>query len=97
MLTVADLTRPDALKTLATPANVRLGQAIVDQQGVAFVTFDPARITAKVGAVPAADQRRTVELTAEPSGLRWSCTCSRRPDLFCKHCVATALALGSRL
>jgi uncharacterized Zn finger protein len=91
MPSVTDFVEPKALARLATPANLRLGQEIVDQRGVVVKTSDPSRIVAKVGGVPASDQRRTVELVSEPSGLRWTCTCSRRPDLFCKHCVATAL------
>ena len=90
MTSVADLD-PEALARLATPANLRRGQAIVEQKGVELTAFEPPRVTAKVGGVAAADQRRTVELVVSPAGLKWSCTCTKRADLFCKHCVAAAL------
>jgi uncharacterized Zn finger protein len=91
MPSVADLAEPEALAHLATPANLRLGHEILNQGGVELIRFEPFRISAKVGGVSAADQRRTVELVSGPAGLKWSCTCTKREDLFCKHCVATAL------
>ncbi len=31
--------------------------------------------------------------TVTPLGLAWECTCTtKRRDIFCKHCVAAALA-----
>lgn len=91
MPSIVDLVQPHLLAGLATPANLRLGREIADQGGVALQTATPMRVEAKVGGVAAAGQRRTVELAAEPGGLRWSCACSRRADLFCKHCVAAAM------
>jgi uncharacterized Zn finger protein len=91
MQPVADLVEPEAVTQLATPSNLRLGQDILDQGGVELTRFEPLRVTAKVGGVAAADQRRTVELVSGAAGLEWSCTCTRREGLFCKHCVATAL------
>jgi uncharacterized Zn finger protein len=94
METIVELTEPEALKKLATPANFRLGKEIVRQGGVHFGNITSLRVSAKVGGVQAADQRRAVELTAFEDGLHWSCTCSSRRDLFCKHCAAVGLALG---
>jgi uncharacterized Zn finger protein len=91
MLTIAELVEPEALNKLVRPANLRLGHEIVNQNGVHLESADAFRVSAKVGGVPAADQRRTVELTAGENGLQWSCTCSSRRDLFCKHCAAVAL------
>jgi uncharacterized Zn finger protein len=94
MPSVADLVEPEALARLATPANLRLGHEIVDQGGVELVRFEPLRVSGKVGAVAAASQRRTVELVSGSGGLEWSCACTRRRELFCKHCVAIALVAG---
>jgi uncharacterized Zn finger protein len=94
MQSVVDLVEPEALAHLATPANLRLGRNILDQGGVELTLSESSRIRAKVGGVAAADQRRTVELICGPAGLQWSCTCTRRADLFCKHCVAAALGAG---
>jgi uncharacterized Zn finger protein len=91
MQSVADLVEPEALAHLATPANLRLGRNILDQGGVEPTRSESFRVHAKVGGVAAADQRRTVELISGPAGLQWSCTCTKRADLFCKHCVAAAL------
>jgi uncharacterized Zn finger protein len=91
MPSVADLVEPEAVSHLATPSNLRLGRDILDQGGVELTRFEPSHVSAKVGGVAAADQRRTVELISGPAGLEWSCTCTRREDLFCKHCVAAAL------
>jgi uncharacterized Zn finger protein len=93
MSALADLLAPDALAKLSTPANLRLGRAIADEGGVEFTGVEPANVTARVGGTPAAPQRRTVELNAASGKLEWSCACTRRGDLFCKHCVAAAIAL----
>ena len=92
MSLLADLLTPDALKGLATPANLRLGREIVDQNGVDRVETSPSKIVAMVGGVPSADQRRRVELAAL-DGLKWSCACTRRSHRLCKHAVAAALAI----
>jgi uncharacterized Zn finger protein len=86
---VADLVDAAALKRLATPSNLRLGRAIAARGGVALLKFGPLRVTAKVSVAGGA--RRTVELDSTLRGLRWKCTCTRKPDLFCKHCVAAAI------
>ena len=76
-----------AVTALATPANLRLGREIA-AAGVELVELSPSRAVAKVTG----GQRRTVELVSECGELRWSCSCSKKADLFCKHCVAAALA-----
>ncbi len=91
MPAIAASEKTETFIRLATPAHLRLGQEIVDQEGVELIRSDPLQVRAKVGGVAAARQRRTVELVASPAGLAWSCSCSKRKDLFCKHCVATAL------
>ncbi len=85
---------PDRLESLATPSNLRLGRQIVAEGGVECLSTGPRHVKARVGKVPSATQARTVELVVEGE-LTWSCTCTRRRDLFCKHCVATAIAASS--
>jgi hypothetical protein len=96
MRSVADLVHHGVLVKLATSANLRLGRKIVDHGGVELAWHGPLRASAKVGDLSAAAQRRIVELTSSASGLEWSCTCTTRRDLFCEHCVATALVLRER-
>ncbi|CAK1327012.1 Uncharacterised protein [Burkholderia pseudomallei] len=92
MRAIMDLLQPKALERLATPANARLGLAIVADAGVTLTILEPEHVRATVGGVPASPQRRTVELTRDAAGVMWSCTCTRNRDRFCKHCVATVVA-----
>lgn len=85
---VADYVSPEALRSLATPSNLRLGREIARSGGVEVVEFTPLLVIARVQ--PKGGQRRTVELRSEEKGLAWKCTCTRR-GLFCKHCVAAAI------
>ena len=78
--------------TLATPANLRLGREIA-AAGVELVELSPSRAVAKVTG----GQRRTVTLEAADAGLRFACSCSKRPDLFGKHCVAAAIVIRAGL
>ena len=88
MKSVADYVSPESLRSLATPANLRLGEEIAKDEGVELVEFSPQLVTARVR--PRGGLRRTVELRSTEEGLTWRCTCTRR-GLFCKHCVAAAL------
>lgn len=90
-----NLIEPAALEALATPSNLRLGRQIVAEGGVEMISADRSHVRAYVGKVPSAVQKRTVDLFRGEDGLKWSCTCTRRRDLFCKHCVAAALAAGN--
>lgn len=91
MPSVADLVEPEALVTLATPANLHLGRQILEEGSVELTQLGPLRVEARVGGGALSGQRRTVTLVSAPDGLQWSCTCTRRKDLFCKHCAAAAL------
>lgn len=84
MPAIANLVDHGVLARLATPANLRLGRKIVDQGGVELAPLGQLRVSAKVGGVAAAVQRRIVELACGAAGLEWSCTCTSRRDLFCK-------------
>ena len=80
------------VQALATPSNWRLGRQIVGEGGVRALSVSGETVVAKVGGVPAAEQTRAVSLLVSQEGVRWSCACTRRPGLFCKHCVAVAVA-----
>jgi hypothetical protein len=89
MNSVADLVDDASIKTLATPSDFRLGQEIVDMNGVEFTEFTPLKVVASIDTP--ATQRRTTVLEATPAGLTWHCTCTSNKAHFCKHLVATAL------
>lgn len=91
-MSATPLIQPGRFEALATPSNLRLGRQIVAEGGVEPLPAGAGYIKARVGGVPSADQIRTVEIFAAKDGLKWSCTCTRRRDLFCKHCVAAAIA-----
>jgi uncharacterized Zn finger protein len=88
-LSVADLVPQAAIEVLATPSNLRLGREIAAGGGVEFEELGPLRMRAKVTG----GQRRRVELVSDHGKLGWSCSCTKRGDLFCKHCVAAAVAI----
>jgi uncharacterized Zn finger protein len=85
---VADLADDTLVRRLASPSDLRGGREIAATGGVEFVKRGPLRVIARVTG----GQTRTVELTATPTGLEWSCSClGEKQHSFCKHCVAAAL------
>ena len=92
MPSVADFVEPDRLPDLATPANLRLGREIAATGAVEFLDFGPLLVRGKVGGPATNSQTRTTELRSVGAQLEWVCTCSSDTALFCKHCVALAMA-----
>ena len=90
---VADMVDTMDLETLVTPATLRLGREIAEQGGVELIELGPLKVRAHVGKVPSAQTRRTTELRAAGKTLDWSCTCTGKPDNFCKHCAALAIVI----
>ena len=93
MASLIAMLKADNLAARAKPFDLRAGRAIVSEGGVALTLLEQARATATVGGVASAAQRRSVELSNDGDILRWRCTCTRKADHFCKHCVAAAAAL----
>ena len=92
MPSVADFVEPDRLPDLATPANLRLGREIAAAGAVEFLDFGPLLVRGKVGGPATNSQTPTTELRSVGAQLEWVCTCSSDTALFCKHCVALAMA-----
>jgi len=88
--TVVDLTRDDAVRELATPANIRLGHEIAMSGVIVFGAFRPERIEALVSEL--GHQNRHTTMSVANGVLQWTCTCTGNSKLFCKHLVVTALA-----
>jgi hypothetical protein len=89
----------DVITTLALPANVRYGTAIYRRGAIAFITLTPASVDAWVGGLDGkvaegGGSRRRTQLLSTPDGLTWHCSGNpKRHQIFCKHCVALALAV----
>lgn len=97
---IADLLAPGAIENLALPSNIKYGSAIFTRGAVEFIHREDAVAEAWVGGlsgtvVDGAGQRRRTTLTIDPDGnLSWHCTGNpKNHQIFCKHCVALALAL----
>ena len=90
MPSVADLTDQDSILRLSSRSNFRLGQEIADAGGVEFIEFGPVKVVAEV--TPPGGVKRLVTLTSSGWSLAWTCTCTSRVEVFCKHCVAAGIA-----
>ncbi len=91
MTQIAKLVGPEVVQDLATPANVRLGQALAADGSVDLVASASGGVEGSVGGGDSATQRRRVALWPDDHVLAWSCTCTNDPKLFCKHVVAAAI------
>ncbi|HEX7963621.1 MAG TPA: NUDIX domain-containing protein [Candidatus Saccharimonadales bacterium] len=90
MTTILDLVTEEKLRGLTQPAKLTDGREIAQKGEIAFGVFRPDRIESRVMMLRM-NTRHTV-LRLENGKLAWSCTCTRKPDNFCKHLVATSLA-----
>jgi hypothetical protein len=92
MPSLADLVDESALRGLADPDTYSRGVELAAR--VRMSAFAPLRVTASVegGEAPA-----TVELTAGPGGLAWTCSeGDASPALICPHVVAVGLETWRR-
>jgi uncharacterized Zn finger protein len=99
---IIDLLSPEVIQELARPADMRYGQAIHARGGVELIQYEPGRVEAWVGGLDGrvaegGSQRRRTQLFVTPEGLAWHCAGNpKNHQVFCKHCVALALAILSR-
>jgi hypothetical protein len=95
---VSELVGDGEIERLALPSNLHYGQAIYRRDGVEFIELGRLKIAGWVGGLPGSvreggSQRRRVELISSARGLKWHCSGNpRNHQVFCKHCVALALA-----
>jgi hypothetical protein len=96
---LVDQLKSDAVQRLALPSNFRYGTAIYERGGVEFISDMPHRVEGWAGGLDGSvteggGNRRRVWLEATDKGLIWHCTGNPKDhDIFCKHCVALALAI----
>jgi len=97
--TILQLIDNDAIKRLALPSNFRYGEAIYKRGGVEFIEVTTSTAEAWVGGLDGtiaegAGSRRRTKLSVTSGGLSWHCAGNpKNHQIFCKHCVALALAL----
>jgi len=102
-LTLRKLINADEIERLALPSNLRYGKAIFKRGGVQFIEQSAHMAEAWVGGLDGtvaegAGQRRRVRLMATEDGLQWHCTGNpKHHQIFCKHCVALALAIMGKV
>jgi len=101
MKNLSELLNLELIQQLALPANFKYGEAIFNRHAVEFIRKEPLEVEAWVGGldgkvIEGGGSRRRTQLYATPEGLAWHCTGNpKNHDIFCKHCVALALALIS--
>src|SRR4051812_21040742 len=97
-LIVKLLTR-EFIEEHAIASNIRYGKAIHKRGAVKIIGQTDASVEAWVGGldgrvVEGGGSKRRVEFIASKTGVTWSCTGNPKDhQIFCKHCVALALAL----
>jgi uncharacterized Zn finger protein len=101
--TVAKLLSKDIIQDLALPSNFRYGTAIYKRGGVEFINYTGQKIEGWVGGLDGSvaeggGSRRRTQFFATPEGLKWHCAGNpKNHQVFCKHCVALALAILDRV
>ena len=96
---LADTLTTEVIHRLAAPSNVRYGTAIFERGAVEIIISTPTSVEAWVGGLDetvaeGGGSRRRTRLTSTSDGLEWHCAGNpKRHQIFCKHCVALALAV----
>jgi uncharacterized Zn finger protein len=98
MLNIKRFFTTEFLTQNAIPSNFVYGTAIYEHGAVEFISNHPSKIEAWAGGLEGtikegAGSRRRVTFTIEDGKLHWHCTGNpKNHQIFCKHCVAVALA-----
>lgn len=83
---IASLLNDVFIDEIALPSNIRYGTAIQRRGGVEFITRESSRVEAWVGGLDGPG--------TEDGKLAWHCAGNpKNHQIFCKHCVALALAI----
>jgi len=99
MKNLAELLSLETIKKVSLPSNFKYGEAIFNRRAVEIISNEPTKAEAWVGGldgkvIEGGGSRRRTQLSATSEGLAWHCTGNPKDhDIFCKHCVALALAL----
>ena len=99
---VVALLSPRIIQELARPSDLRYGKAIYKRGGVSFIEYEATKVEGWVGGLEGSvaeggSQRRRTQFFATQKGLSWHCAGNpKNHQIFCKHCVALALAILER-
>jgi uncharacterized Zn finger protein len=97
--TLLDLLSPEVIRGLARPSDMRYGEAIHKRGGVVVIEYAESKVEAWVGGLSGnvaegGSQRRRTQLFVRSDRLKWHCAGNPKShQIFCKHCVALALAV----
>lgn len=96
---VSELLNLGVMQQLALPSNLRYGAAIYERGAVEFIENTSAKVEAWVGGLhggvaEGGGSRRRTRLFSTEEGFAWHCAGNpKNHQIFCKHCVALALAI----
>src|SRR6266705_2470087 len=96
---LVELLSTELVQHLSLPSNFKYGEAIFSRGAIEFIRKESLEAEAWVGGLDGtvgegAGSRRRTKLFATAEGLRWHCAGNpKNHQIFCKHCVALALAL----
>jgi uncharacterized Zn finger protein len=101
MINIVKLLTSEFISENTIPSNFSYGSAIYGRGGIEYILKKPDYIEAWVGGLggtikEGAGSRRRVTFTIQDYKLHWICTGNpKNHQIFCKHCVALALAIKS--
>lgn len=99
MASLKDFFTQGFIEQHSLPSNFSYGKAIYRRKAVEFISQNARMVEAWAGGLDGtvkqgAGSRRRVTFTIENNALHYSCTGNpKNHQIFCKHCVAVALAL----
>ena len=100
--TVAGLLSRQGIETLALRSNLSYGTAMYRRGAVQMISDKPHKVEAWVGGLRGSvaeggGSRRRAQLMTRTDKLTWHCSGNPKDhQIFCKHCVALALAVLNR-
>ena len=101
-MNIKDFVTQEFIENNSLPSNFAYGKAIYDRGGVKFIERRANMVEAWAGGLDGtvregAGSRRRVTFTIAKGALNWNCTGNpKNHQIFCKHCVAVAIALHDR-
>jgi len=99
MAKVEDFLTEEFVEEVSLPSNFTYGKAIYRRGAVEFIQHEAKIIEGWAGGLQGTikdggGQRRRVTFKLDKDKLRWNCTGNpKNHQIFCKHCVALALAV----